>query len=68
MTLRRAALTIALTIAVPAGAQDVSKYSEEAVRQDLTDKAVVETIERGTARSPNRDPAGSEGAGRSGSG
>lgn len=44
MTLRRAALTIALTIAVPAGAQDVSKYSEEAVRQDLTDKAVVETI------------------------
>ena len=39
-----AGLAIALALAVPAGAQDVSKYSEDAVRSELADKAVAETI------------------------
>lgn len=39
-----AGFAIALTLAVPAAAQDVSKYSEEAVRSELADKAVAETV------------------------
>ena len=40
----RTALTLALMAAVPAAAQDVSKYSDEAAAQELAAKAVVESV------------------------